>query len=555
MRRAGGSAWEATPSRGRLRLRRLAKAPTGQKGSSALGRVTPAPPPLPVRSVPAAIAGLVVVVASGAIAAFATLYASSNAMLVAWGGALALALLTRVTLKKRTVVGAIMIYGYLTFGVAAALLYHPAPIDYYGPTPGVAALAAATPGYRYLAFFDVVALSLWVGFFVLGHRPAAPLTSARRTGLSILDAMPVMRVPSMALGLALIPLLLDAYGTGFHTVLHAATYLQTTGPAAASKVGRALGAVGLLVAGNVMFANPLLRMRLLATLVALCYAALYLGADTRFFGLVMPMLYLGGLLGGGWRGRQRVVGLIIAAVAALLMIQIPLALRGLPEHGLVASLAYIQQDPGLLFANPINNILFGAPLTLYIGHAVPTLPIHDLVTSLSPLPSGFTDYPLIQPTLRLGPTTPYSALGELLNQGWLYVAAIMGAFGATYALLERLVKRSIVPGLGLLVLSSVAALAVVESTEYNLRTLARFAYYAVAIVVLLVLASSLTRRGRARQDIAPNGLGRRGSTGPSRVRAATERAGTDTAASAVEGHSLGRPRRRAGNAGESQRLA
>ena len=442
-----------------------------------------------------AAVALIAILGCGAIATSVTLGGSFNSKLVAWGGAIALAVLTRVTLSGRTVVGVFMVYGYVVFGVAAALLYHPSATDYYGPTPGVAYLATATPGYRYLAFFDVIALATYSGFFMFSGR-RAPSLSSGRARRSVLDAMPVITIPSSAIALAVVPLALDVYGTGFHTVLHSSIYLQHTGPLAASKIGRALGPVGLLAAGNAMFANPELRMRVAATGVALAYTALYLAVDTRYFGLVIPLVYLGGLLSGKWSARQRTIGLVVAAAAAILMIQVPLALRALPEHGLGPSITYITQDPGALLANPINNIFFGAPLTLYVGRHVSALPLHDLVTSLSPLPSSLTDYAAIQPTLRLSATVPYSALGELLNYGWMYVAGIVCAIGAIYALLERVVRRSIVPGLGVLILSSVAAVTVVESTEYNLRTVARIAYYAAVIVIMLMLVPNGFRRDR-----------------------------------------------------------
>jgi hypothetical protein len=87
-------------------------------------------------------------------------------------------------------------------------------------------------------------------------------------------------------------------------------------------------------------------------------------------------------------------------------------------------------------------------------------------------------------------------LGELLNYGLGYLVGIIGALGAVYALLERLMKRSIAPGLGVLILSSVAAVTVVESTEYSLRTVARIAYYAAIIVAMLMLAPVGFRRTR-----------------------------------------------------------
>ncbi len=448
-----------------------------------------------------AIAGGIAVTASIAIAACVSLAAGLDAEVPAWGAALALSLVAWLTLRERTVVGLIMVYGYLAIGVAAALFYYPSTHDYFGINSEVALLAGATPGYRYLAVFTVVAGSIWLAFFVLAPRPS--LTS--RGGISGfgLSATPVIALPAVALAAALVPLVLDAYGTGFHTILYASTYLERTGPPIAFKVGRALGAVGLIVCGHVFFANRELRRKIAAVVITVGYASIYLGTDTRFLALVVPLFCLGGLLTGRWSTRQRATALVISGLAAFVMIQVPLALRAEPNHGLIASVHYLFHDPGLLFSSPVNDILFGAPLTLYVAHDVPPLPAHELVTSLSPLPSFLTDWAQIEPTLGLNSVTPFPALGELLNHGWAYLIIVMGAIGAAYALLERAVKRSIVPGLGMLAVSAVAALAVLKSTEYDLRTFARLCYYAAAVVLALVLLPRFQQRSLNRRSSSP----------------------------------------------------
>jgi hypothetical protein len=454
--------------------------------------------PSVARSFPTVGSAVAAALLAVAVASFITFSSGADTELIAWGSALGVALLTRFTLTKRTIVGVVMIYAYLALGVGAALLYHPAAHDYYGANPGIAFLSAATPGYRYLNLFTVIAASLWLAFFLCASKSESEQSANRGLGLG-LGSLPVITLPAAALGLAVVPLFLDWYGTGFHTVLHASIYLERTGPAVAFKIGRALGAIGLFIAGYVMFADRSIRMRVLAALIALGYAALYLGTETRFFGLVVPMLYLGGLLSGRWTTRQRTFGLVITAVMALYMIQIPLALRIQPEHGLVPALTLLRQNPSILFADPINDILFGAPLSLYVAHEVPALPWHYMVSSLSPLPSSMTDWSTIAPALQLNAYTPYSALGELLNHGWVVLFVVMGALGSVYALLERLVRSSAASGLGVLILSSVAALAVLRSTEYNLRTFARLAYYVAAVTIVVVLVPTLLARRRERK--------------------------------------------------------
>lgn len=464
--------------------------------------------------------GSLVPVACVFLAAVIVLSANALPAVIAWGAAVGIAALAHVTLRKRTLVGVIMIYGYLLFGASAALLYSPGGGDFYSQISGVASFATGTSGYKYLQVFDVVAISLWVAFYLFAERESAA-PSTPQLANSTLAFMPVIRVPGAALLLAAAPLALDIYGTGFHVVLHATAYLEHSGPTAAYRVGRALGAVGVFLCGNILFSDPNRRNRVLAGLIASGYFALYLGVATRYFGLIAPMLYLGGLLSGKWTVRGRSIGLIVAAVASLIMVQLPIALRGEQDHGLVASINYILQDPGLLLADPIHNLLFGAPLTLYVGQVIPRLPLHDMATALSPLPSSLTDWAQIQPSLKLSPTNPYSALGHLLNYGWAYLAGIMAVFGAAYALLERLARRSVAPGLALLVLTAVSVVAVVDSTEYSLRTVARLAYYAAVILGLLVVVPRLSG-DTLNQDARP--VGQAGSSSARRVSVGAERA-------------------------------
>jgi hypothetical protein len=427
-----------------------------------------------------------------AVAATITLVEGIDSALIAWGAAIGLAVLTALTLRDRTTSGLVMVYGYLVFGAAAAVLYHPTARQFYGATPYIANFAASTPGYHYLEFFTLVGFSAWVGFFIFA--PRKDPEHVVRVGDLGRGISGVSALPAAVFVLALLPLLLDAYGTGFHTILYASHYLERTGPPTAFKIGRALGPIGLLVSGYFIFAETPTRNKVLAVLVAFGYALLYLGTDTRNFGLVVPMVYLGGLLSGHMSTRQRRIGLVVSAVAAILMVQIPIALRGLPNHGLVASLQYLIHQPHLLLADPLNNLLYGAPETLYLGKYVGSIPLHDLATSLSPLPGSLTDWAQIAPTLQLNSFTPYSGLGELLNYGWPYLCLGLAATGALYALLERLVRRSIAPRLGLLVLCAIAALTVVRSTEYNLRSLARLSYYVTAVVILMVVVPAILRR-------------------------------------------------------------
>ncbi len=438
-------------------------------------------------------------------AAFATAKgAAANAILAAGTAAVALAAMV-FTLRKRTVVGLVACGGFVAFGAAAAALYQPTEAAYYGSAPYVAEFAAHTPSYQYLLFFLFVACALWIGFLIAAPRPAGRQTLLELV-TSEIEHRGLVIPASLALLVALLPLVLDVYGTGFHTVFHAAAYLERTGPPVAFKVGRNLGPVGLMVLGYLFFADRRVGVRAAAAVIATAYAALYLGTATRNLALVLPMMYVGGLLSGEMSVAQRRLWAVVAIAGGVIMLEVPLALRALPLHGLAPAVNYLIRQPGTLLANPVQNALNGAPLSLYVGQRVSWLPTHDLVTSLNPLPSSLTDWAKIGPSLGLNEYEPYSAVGELANYGWLPLFGVMMSFGIALGLLERLVLRSIAPRLGVLALTAVSGLIVIRSTEYNLRSVARLIYYVAAAVGVLYLMTQYASDRRRRSHEGGGGL-------------------------------------------------
>jgi hypothetical protein len=123
--------------------------------------------------------------------------------------------------------------------------------------------------------------------------------------------------------------------------------------------------------------------------------------------------------------------------------------------------------------------------------------MRDLVVSLDPLPSSLQKVP----ELTLNEFTPYSALGELLTYGWPVYIVVLALMGAGLALSERLALRGKggFGGLSRIVIFGTAALFVLQSTEYNLRQIARLEYYGLIIVAVLVfLGRDVTQRPHGR---------------------------------------------------------
>jgi hypothetical protein len=403
-----------------------------------------------------------------------------------WIAAIGLGAVAWPTLRHRSMVGAVLVYGFLSFGIIAALFYKPSATDFNGPNV-IIQMARQTAGYRYLTVFLAAALVIWAISLAIG------VMLPRRSGRSPTSI--ALHLSSGILPLAALPLIAYVYGTGFHTVLHADRYLEHTGPIVAVRLGEALGPVGVLICGYFTFhrRQPTLT-RVCALVVALAYEMIFLAAATRFFAFWVLLMFAGGALTGTWDAKRQRIGFIVTAVAALLALQIPLGLRGLPNHGFIPAVDYLANQPSLVFGghDPINNFLLGAPLTLYVANHVNPLPSSDLVTSLSPIPSEFNNWSQIAPSLRLNRYTPYSALGELLNHGWGLFLVIMALFAAGFVLIERvtLSRSGIAGGVSRIVVLGAAVLFIIESTEYNLRSVSRFFYYAFAGVLVLTFTLS-----------------------------------------------------------------
>lgn len=398
----------------------------------------------------------------------------------AWGEAIVVAIVAWRALRGRSLVGLALVYGFLAFGAAAVLFYSPRPADFIGEY-AVSHYASQTNRIHYFPIFIVAAAAVGAGAYLATNR------SRGRT--SLIEGIR-LRLPPQMVALGAIPLILDVYGTGWHTVFHAPAYLFESGPHVAEVLGRGLGPLGVLI--SAFFAldrKTPIPVRIFGSGLAVAYELVYLGAATRLFAIWPALIFVAALLVRTWSRTRRTVWVTVMLVAAVVFDQIPLGLRSLPNHGLVGALGYLTTAPSQVFGghNLVGNTLFGAPLTYYIQHVVPPLPTHYVATALNPLPSGYTDWGTIQQILRVNSITPFSALGELLNHGWMLYIVVLAFFGALFAWAERLALRATASlrGTGTLLTLGLAGIFMIQSTEYNLRSVARLAYYAVAGVAIL----------------------------------------------------------------------
>jgi hypothetical protein len=244
----------------------------------------------------------------------------------------------------------------------------------------------------------------------------------------------------------------------------------------------------------------------------------YLAMSTRQI-VVICVFYIAGLSLGG--ARRKVISPLMTlwVISLPLLLQIPLELRGMPHQGIAPlfdNLISIATDTmvstGYMDAIDagIRNLTFGVPLSGYVS-SQPRIPKEVLASSLNPLPSfipvpGLPPWESLRESLRATKYIPYNALGELLNHGWpwltLYymLVGLLAAWlnvGANYFQQQRS-RLGYIVGCGLLLLFSIG------STQYNLRSVTRLLWYAVAIAVLWSFISRLRVRHQSYKMFRPS---------------------------------------------------
>lgn len=398
-------------------------------------------------------------------------------------------------LRHRSITGTILVMGVWAFGVLAALLYRTPAAAFSGWRAEVTRGTTALEPYQFVMPFTLSALAMTIGFLLI--------LRSKRQATGQVDLLNIdFKVPTTAL---LFPIgVLAAYtvGVGFFTVFSAPHYLATTGPPSFVRLAAPLSPAAIFVCGLLAFDRskpPTLRAA--ALVVALMFEAVFLGTATRRFSLWFAFFITGGIFSGQWSPKAKQIMIWAAVAMAILTIQVPLTLRGLPYHGLTASVNYLTTQPELFLRpseTPTNNIFFGVALTQYVAHDAPKIRPSYTAVSLSPFPSRFNDWYAVSDRLRVNTFTPYNSFGELLNRGVMMLLIGMFGLGLAFGIAERLTYTSTsqlmrTTRLGL---AALAALLVVVSTQYNLRTTSRFAYYAVLLAMCAYVIDLFLRRRR-----------------------------------------------------------
>ena len=235
------------------------------------------------------------------------------------------------------------------------------------------------------------------------------------------------------------------------------------------------------------------------------YATVLFALATRAFALLPVMAALGMIAARPGEFQFR-AALFAAAIGSVLLLELPLSLRGGASHGLIPYLAFVAQGNVAFDLSPFSNVLSSFQLTGRVAFGVPPLPFSDLLISLDPRPGQLVGWYDIEPLLRLNVFTPYNALGELANYGWLVLVVFFFCTGVYLGHIDRSVRRLIAAGQALpaLLLFGLACLFTITTLQYNLRSNVRILYYMVALDVAIVALRWLgTRRERSDKPMVP----------------------------------------------------
>lgn len=230
--------------------------------------------------------------------------------------------------------------------------------------------------------------------------------------------------------------------------------------------------------------------------------------------VVIFMFFIAGLALGGAKGRS-LSGIALTWIVLLpLLTEIPLELRGMPAQGLYPLMPNIiealsggveeiyRQGSERILA----NLTYGVPLSIYVAGSQ-EIPQAILLVGLNPLPSfiqvpGLPSWHDVSHLVRVNPIIPYSAIGELMNHGVIWLVGYFFVVGFTSCWIDRQLSKALVgvERWGFMLSSGLLFFMAISSTQYTLRATTRFYYYAVFIALCSRAISKLYNSGKKRRE-------------------------------------------------------
>jgi len=375
---------------------------------------------------------------------------------------------------------------YVLIALAALLI-----LPHINRANGVSAILTLTPSdsRRTAVLFLVASVSVLAGALV--HE----LRATFGTALTVQLRNPIqLRLPARLLALSSLPAICLIVGVGPRFVLHKGQYLAIGGSHLLVSAGTALSLPAVALTSCVIFSSRGRSTRSLGYMLLMAYATIYFSLASRQLP-ILPLLVLIGWLVSDHRARSPAwPRLLLALGMTVVLYPLPLTLRQLPAHGLQPYAQRLIDRPALLVSPEVgpllNNLLFAYPLAGYVAYTELPIAHSAFWIMVSPLPGTSSGWTAIADAQRVNIYTPFNALGQLGNFGWLYLVGYLSAVGWYLAHLRYIVRKRFPVswrGASSAAVTGIAGLFSLTSLQYSLRTSSRLVYYSLVFEFLIRL--------------------------------------------------------------------
>jgi hypothetical protein len=279
------------------------------------------------------------------------------------------------------------------------------------------------------------------------------------------------------------PLLMVVLSLGL-SLLQRNTYLDGEGGSNLFGLGQQLAVAVVAILGY-RAAVDKGGARFAAVALAVGYMALFFSLGSRRLALVSLCFAVGYAMA---KRRHTFLVTAISIAVALLMLPLPLFLRGQSVHGLLPYLAALPKFD--LFAvdwtTTANNVLIAFPISGFTAFATNQIPIGNLVIGLNPLPGNVAGWYGISGAMNLNLWTPFSMIGETANYGWAPFVVVWVGVGLALAWLELQISWFAARGIAIfgIAIVGLSALFAIQGIQYSVRTSTRLLEYAIEIAIL-----------------------------------------------------------------------
>ena len=294
------------------------------------------------------------------------------------------------------------------------------------------------------------------------------------------------RADLTAMVLACVPLLLALLN--WDTLYSRSTYLAQAGQAEGSVFGiTSMATIAGLIALGYLMRSSRPALRYLIVIVILIEVTILFALGTRLFAMAPVAVTLGAYVKNPDRlGSFYLLG---SAMLSVLMLPIPLYLRGLDDHGLAPYLSALSSLPygwDALY-DGIANLVLGFAVTGATAFNANQIDLDKILIQLNPMPGRWTGWYETTRELRFAFIFPYSGIGELWNASIAVALSTFFIIGIVIGYIDRKVRELMLEGRRIvaIVLFGLVFLTATLMPSYNVRNSTRPLWYAMAIILVI----------------------------------------------------------------------